>query len=193
MDVRVDLCCLLCSSLFSAVSHRSKEVYIYMAGLIEKANMSSIEFTLFAPTIAEATLIGSFSEWKDIPMSSEHGTFRSSAQLSDGDHEYKFRIRRNNEENWIDVIDPYVTNYDPTRNTGIITIKNGKKILDEYTWKHDNVKLPDNKDLIIYEIYIADFADNGQFSGVIEKLDYLKDLGINAIEMMPISGRISMK
>jgi len=152
--------------------------------------MSSIEFTLFAPTIAEATLIGSFSEWKDIPMSFEHGTFRCSTQISDGNYEYKFRIRRNNEDNWIDVIDPYVTNYDPIKNTGLITIKNGKKILDEYIWKHDDVKLPDNKDLIIYEMYIADFAANGQFSGVIEKLNYISDLGFNAIELMPIQGEI---
>ena len=39
-------------------------------------------------------------------------------------------------------------------------------------------------------MYIADFADNGQFSGVVEKLDYLKDLGFNAIELMPIQGEI---
>jgi len=152
--------------------------------------MSSIEFSLFAPTIAETVLIGSFSEWKDIRMNAENGTFRCSIELTDGNHEYKFRIRRNHEDHWIDVIDPYVTNYDPTRNTGIITIKNGKKILDEYVWQHDNVQLPDNKDLIIYELYVADFADNGQFSGVIEKLDYLSDLGINAIELLPIQGRI---
>ncbi|CAF2474022.1 unnamed protein product [Rotaria sp. Silwood2] len=95
--------------------------------------MSLIDFTLFAPTIAEATLIGSFSERKDIPMSFEHGTFHCSAEISDGDHEYKFHIRHHNEDIWIDVTDPYVTKYDPTRSTGIITIKNGKKILDEYS------------------------------------------------------------
>ncbi len=150
--------------------------------------MASIEFTLFAPTIAEATLIGSFSEWKDIPMSFDQGTFRCSTQISDGDHEYKFRIRRNKEDNWIDIIDPYVTNYDPARNTGVVTIKNGKRISDEYTWQHDNVKLPDNKELVIYEIYVADFAENGQFSGITGKLDYLSDLGCNAIELMPIFG-----
>jgi 1,4-alpha-glucan branching enzyme len=66
--------------------------------------MSSIEFHLFAPTITEAALIGSFSEWKNIPMSYEHGTFRYSTKISDGNHEYKFRIRRHNEENCIDVI-----------------------------------------------------------------------------------------
>ncbi|CAF1455231.1 unnamed protein product [Adineta steineri] len=35
-------------------------------------------------------------------------------------------------------------------------------------------------------MYVAAFADNGQFSGVIEKLDYLCDLGFNAIELLPI-------
>ena len=70
-----------------------------------------------------------------------------------------------------------------------MTIKNGRKIIDEYVWKHDDVKLPENKDLVIYEMYIADFAANGQFSGVIEKLDYLSDLGINAIELMPVQGK----
>ncbi|CAF0762310.1 unnamed protein product [Rotaria sordida] len=148
--------------------------------------MSSIDFTLFAPTIAEATLIGSFSQWKQIPMSFEHGTFHCSIEISNGEHEYKFRIRHHNEDKWIDVVDPYVTKYNSIKNTGIITIKNGKKILDEYVWKYDDVKLLDNKDLIIYEMYIADFADNGQFSGVIEKLDYINDLGFNAIELLPI-------
>ncbi|CAF3460343.1 unnamed protein product [Rotaria sp. Silwood1] len=154
--------------------------------------MPTIDFTLFAPTIAEASLIGSFSEWKGIPMNLEHGTFHCSIEISDGDHEYKFRIRRHNEDNWIDVTDPYVTKYDPTKNTGIITIKNGKKIIDEYSWKHDDIKLPDNKDLIIYEMYVADFAVNGQFSGVIEKLDYLSDLGCNAIELLPIQESMGM-
>ena len=116
--------------------------------------MSSIEFTLFAPTIAEAKLLGSFPEWKDISMSFEQGTFRCSVEISDGDHEYKFRIRRHNEDNWIDIIDPY---------------------------------------LIIYEMYVADFAENGKYSGFIDKLDYLCELGINAIEILPIQGTFYLR
>jgi len=37
-------------------------------------------------------------------------------------------------------------------------------------------------------MYVADFSDNEQFSGVVNRLDYLKELGINAISLMPIVG-----
>ncbi|CAF0982573.1 unnamed protein product [Rotaria sordida] len=119
-------------------------------------------------------------------MTPENGTFRCSIDIPDGEHEYKYRVRRTDGDNWTDVIDPYVKKYDPTRNTGLINIKNGKQQMDEFIWKYDDTKLPDNKNLIIYEMYVADFSDNGQFSGIIGKLDYLSDLGINAIELMPI-------
>ncbi|CAF4353395.1 unnamed protein product, partial [Adineta steineri] len=37
-------------------------------------------------------------------------------------------------------------------------------------------------------MFVQDFADDGQFSGVINKLDYLVELGINAIELTPVMG-----
>ena len=152
--------------------------------------MSTIEFTLFAPTIAEAQLIGSFSEWNGIPMQCDNGTFRCSTPLADGTYEYKFRIRRKkDDQEWVDVNDPYVKLYDPERNTGSIMIEKGQSILDNYQWQHDDVPLPANKDLIIYELYVADFTEQGTFLGLIEKLDYLTDLGVNCIELLPIQGK----
>lgn len=35
----------------------------------------------------------------------------------------------------------------------------------DFQWKYDVVKVPENEDTIICELYVADFADNGQFSG----------------------------
>lgn len=43
------------------------------------------------------------------------------------------------------------------------------------------------KECIFYEIHVGTFTPHGTFEGVIEKLDYLKDLGINCIEIMPIA------
>ncbi|CAA9519145.1 MAG: GH13_10 / GH13 / GH13_9 / GH13_36 / GH13_ 20 / GH13_11 / GH13_1 / GH13_19 / GH13_2 [uncultured Segetibacter sp.] len=43
------------------------------------------------------------------------------------------------------------------------------------------------EEYIIYELHAGTFTPEGTFSGVEEKLDYLKDLGINAIEIMPVS------
>ena len=47
------------------------------------------------------------------------------------------------------------------------------------------------RDAIIYQIYPRSFKDSnndgiGDIKGVIEKLDYLKDLGINCVWMSPI-------
>jgi maltooligosyltrehalose trehalohydrolase len=40
--------------------------------------------------------------------------------------------------------------------------------------------------LIIYELHTGTFTESGKFEGIISKLDYLADLGINAIEIMPV-------
>ncbi len=39
--------------------------------------------------------------------------------------------------------------------------------------------------MVIYEMHIGTF--NNTFAGAVEKLDYLKDLGINAVEVLPIT------
>ncbi|AFA40004.1 1,4-alpha-glucan branching enzyme [Pyrobaculum oguniense TE7] len=43
------------------------------------------------------------------------------------------------------------------------------------------------KDLIIYEVHVGTLSPEGTFDGVIKKLDYLKELGVAAIEIMPIA------
>ena len=47
------------------------------------------------------------------------------------------------------------------------------------------------KDLVIYQIYPRSFKDGnhdgiGDLKGMIEKLDYLQELGINAVWMSPV-------
>lgn len=64
---------------------------------------------------------------------------------------------------------------------------------DVYDWKINDFKGVAQSDLIIYELLIRDFTGtegkslgDGTVKGVIEKLDYLKELGVNAIELLPI-------
>ncbi len=40
---------------------------------------------------------------------------------------------------------------------------------------------------VIYELHVGAFSPAGTFAGVIDKLDYLADLGVTAIELMPVS------
>jgi maltooligosyltrehalose trehalohydrolase len=56
-----------------------------------------------------------------------------------------------------------------------------------YTWEDKNYSpLPLNK-WILYELHTGTFTSTGTFKSLEGKLDYLKDLGINAIELMPVS------
>lgn len=55
-----------------------------------------------------------------------------------------------------------------------------------YEWQHLDYKKPAPEELVVYELLVRDFDDRRTFKAVIERLDYLKDLGINAIELLPI-------
>ena len=55
---------------------------------------------------------------------------------------------------------------------------------DNFTWTPFEMK---NKDCpVIYEMLFGDFTSTHDVAGAIEKLDYLKTLGVNAVELMPI-------
>lgn len=56
-----------------------------------------------------------------------------------------------------------------------------------FNWTDGDYKVPAMKDLIIYEMHIGTFTNTHDFQGTIDKLPYLKKLGINAIEIMPIA------
>ncbi len=161
--------------------------------------MAAIEFDLFAPNNKAATLIGSFSEGQEIPMEKgEDGYFRTKVSLEDGVYQYKFRIQTKSpnfeSDQWVDVVDPYATDVDDEKQIGIVRVKDGKKVVDAYVWQHDDTPLPQNHELVIYEMHVADFTGGevdqyrrGKYVDAIEKLDYLKELGINAIELMPVN------
>ena len=56
----------------------------------------------------------------------------------------------------------------------------------EYNWEIADYQIEDENDLIIYELLFRDFTQTRDINGALEKLDYLKNLGVNAIELMPI-------
>ena len=58
---------------------------------------------------------------------------------------------------------------------------------EEYVWENTNFSKPAKTDLVIYELLIRDFDELHSFNAVKARLDYLQDLGINAIEFMPIN------
>lgn len=63
------------------------------------------------------------------------------------------------------------------------------EIVDNFNfpWTDQNWKGLPLREMIIYELHVGTFTPEGTFEGVIGKLDYLLELGINAIELMPVA------
>ncbi len=69
-----------------------------------------------------------------------------------------------------------------------------KSDINDYAWKITDFKGVDKNNLIIYELLFRDFTGtegkalgDGTVRGAIEKIPYLKSLGINAVELLPIT------
>jgi maltooligosyltrehalose trehalohydrolase len=55
----------------------------------------------------------------------------------------------------------------------------------DFVWTDAGWRTPDLDDLVIYELNVEEF--NGTFDGVVERIPYLQSLGVNVLELMPVS------
>jgi malto-oligosyltrehalose trehalohydrolase len=56
-----------------------------------------------------------------------------------------------------------------------------------YRWQDSNWRGRPWQEAILYELHIGAFTDEGTFVSAIEKLDHLVELGVTAIEIMPVA------
>ena len=80
---------------------------------------------------------------------------------------------------------PGLMNY-PSAGEGYVTVIQTAK--PEFKWSDAtlNFKRPNKNNLVIYELWVRDHTPARTFEGLMERMDYFEDLGINAIELMPI-------
>ena len=154
-------------------------------------------------------LIGEFNGWerkKEYAMKRDEaaGCWWITCSGFESGKEYMFQYMTGNEEVRLRLSDPYseityssddqwissstypeLRDY-PNLTTGYVSaFETGRS---SYSWTDFEVN--DKDDLIIYELLLRDFTDNGGKEGnlslAMQKLDYLENLGINAIELMPV-------
>lgn len=58
---------------------------------------------------------------------------------------------------------------------------------NSFDWTDAGWKNPALGSYILYELHTGTFTEEGTFDGIINKLDYLLELGITAIELMPVA------
>jgi len=69
--------------------------------------------------------------------------------------------------------------------TGIVTlVQPGAPV---YEWATDDFQAPPKEELVVYELLIRDFIDRHDYATLIDTLSYLDELGVNAIELMPVN------
>ena len=78
---------------------------------------------------------------------------------------------------------------DPASNFQPDGVHNASEIVNHslFNWSDKHWKGLELKDYIIYEIHTGTFTREGTFESIIPKLEYLKELGITAIELMPVA------
>src|SRR5712671_1529376 len=144
-----------------------------------------VAFRVWAPHADAVSVVGSFNDWDPArhPMAAEDGGMWSveASEAAEGD-EYRFAIRRGDRE--LSRIDPRARRL--TSSVGNAIVYGG----GDFDWGDDEFRTPDWNDLVIYELHVGTFAPDmdgrpGTFDGVRDRLEYLRDLGVGAIQLMP--------
>ncbi|MFH1851059.1 MAG: alpha-amylase family glycosyl hydrolase [Candidatus Neomarinimicrobiota bacterium] len=184
------------------------------AGIIPGINYlsdTSVTLALFAPYKSNVYAIGDFSDWKV-----DTTCFMNHYQLSvdstvwwvtiDGltaGEEYAFQYLVNEELRIADpytekVLDPWNDKYidgttypnlkpypENKTNEPVSILQTGQTA---FNWQYsDSYQRPPKEELIVYELLIRDFLAAHDYKTLIDTIDYLENLGVNAIELMPIN------
>ena len=80
---------------------------------------------------------------------------------------------------------PNLIQYPEGKTTGIATVLQTGQT--PYAWQTGNFTPPAKEHITVYELLVRDFIDEHNFTTLKDTLDYLQRLGINVIELMPVS------
>lgn len=142
-----------------------------------------VTFAIYAPHKKSVELNGDFNDQDQRSSRLEQrdeGFWVTALELPRGRYEYQFVV-----DDMLVICDPYAQEINPIpgQDPPRAVIDVGRPI---YHWKHDHWQRPNLRDLIVYEMHVGDFSPEGTFQGVIDRLDYLQELGINCIEFLPL-------
>ncbi len=132
------------------------------------------EFNVWAPLISKVELVVHDTSIEMIP--DDFGYWHATGTDMILGSRYKFKLDGN-----LEVPDPAsVSQPDgPTEASQIIE--------RSFAWNDETWKGLPMREMVIYELHVGTFTLDGTFEAIISRLQYLKELGINAIEIMPVA------
>lgn len=172
----------------------------------EPGDTSAI-LVLFAPNKSNVSLIGDINNWSQTVQHQLNKTpdgnrfwIRLTGLTPSVEYAYQYIIDgtlKVADYYTEKVLDPWNDQYIPTSTypslkpyptgltTGIVSVLQTAKT--NYNWQIINFSKPNKNNLIVYELLVRDFVANQNWQTVVDTLNYLKNLGINAIEIMPFN------
>lgn len=173
---------------------------------INYVNDSTVILSLYAPNKNNVFVLGDFNNW-------EYSNEGFMNKTPDGSHywaeisglipqkEYIYQYKVDNDiliaDPYADkILDPwndkYITNntypnliqYPYNKTTQLASVLQTAQT--PFNWSVTNFNRPVKADLVIYELLIRDFIAAHDYQTLIDTLTYLKRLGVNAIELMPV-------
>lgn len=141
-------------------------------------------FRVWAPHALKVFVTGEFNEWSDSTHELDqegNGYWGLNVSSAKACQQYKYILHTDAGNLYKN--DPYAKEVTGSAGNSVI-------IDPAFNWSAETFQMPDWNKLVIYEMHVGtfnrkDLRTPGTFAGVIEKLPYLKELGINAIEIMP--------
>ncbi len=144
-------------------------------------------FRVWAPFASGISVAGEFNAWNATanPLASEgNGYWSADVDGVKIGMQYKFVIHRGQQP----VLwrrNPYASEMDAASGNCVVHDPN-------FDWTGDDFTMPPRNELVIYEMHVGTFNDApgsgpGTVDEVIPMLPYLADLGVNAIEIMPVA------
>ncbi len=143
-------------------------------------------FRVWAPFASRVCVAGTFNAWSPTacPLASEANGYWSAdipgVQIG---NEYQFVITNDGR--------PLIWHKNPYASEVVNSSGNAIVHDPNFDWTGDNFTMPAWNELVIYEMHVGTFNDApgsgpGTFDEIIPKLPYLADLGVNAIQIMPV-------
>jgi maltooligosyltrehalose trehalohydrolase len=134
-----------------------------------------VQFRVWAPAIS--SLAVELSPGRHVPMQRDGEDFEAVIPDAAPGDTYSF------------VFDDGRTRPDPASRSQPHGVHGPSQIVDPgaFHWSDEHWKGIALQDYIFYELHTGTFTPAGTFAGVVSKLDYLRELGITAIELMPVA------
>ena len=196
---------------FSFYVNPTQTISLLPTGAVEGINYlpgnTSATLVLFAPNKTSVNIIGDFNNWATTCSGQMNKTpdgnyyWITITGLTPGtEYAYQYVV-----DNTIKIADsytqkvldqdndPFITSatypalkpYPVGLTTGLVSILQTAE--PAYPWVVNNFAKPDKRNLITYELLIRDFTAQHSYQSLIDSLQYLKNIGINSIELMPIN------